>query len=405
MKKISPLNNAYSDPKFAKANFAKTTLMPITFESLNTDSTVSGSSSTGNPTAAQLTKESKVYQPRLNKKLNNAKTRFKEQKIQSRIDTKVAKDEGRASRQQIKKAIPLAKDINKQNNKTANLIERKSLKKTNLINNTNMTQEDFEGSALKYVNPNTLAVQGDAGSMPPPQQADMQDPMLVNQNPPSRAGRPVNSNVLINDPTNYQDPSKISAQQDNQAQMFSGLAQVGQANTNPTMDNSIMPGDQPSPFNIDIDPPKKAKMAYSQKSGKLTPAKSAYPLAQSISLDKKDTVSYEMRPGKTTMENIGTKADGTPNMVPSTTYTKNKISNKDYANRIGDKVDRVKTPLQKKNWIKGAIKKPGQLHKDLGVPQGEKIPKSKLNAAADGKYGKKTQQRANLAKTLSKFKK
>jgi len=405
MKKISPLNNAYSDPKFAKANFAKTTLMPITFESLNTDSTVSGSSSTGNPTAAQLTKESKVYQPRLNKKLNNAKTRFKEQKIQSRIDTKTSKDQGRASRQQIKKAIPLAKDINKQNNKTANLIERKSLKKTNLINNTNMTQEDFEGSALKYVNPNTLAVQGDAGSMPPPQQADMQDPMLVNQNPPSRAGRPVNSNVLINDPTNYQDPSKISAQQDNQAQMFSGLAQVGQANTNPTMDNSIMPGDQPSPFNIDIDPPKKAKMAYSQKRGKLTPAKSAYPLAQSISLDKKDTVSYEMRPGKTTMENIGTKADGTPNMVPSTTYTKNKISNKDYANRIGDKVDRVKTPLQKKNWIKGAIKKPGQLHKDLGVPQGEKIPKSKLNAAADGKYGKKTQQRANLAKTLSKFKK
>ena len=33
------------------------------------------------------------------------------------------------------------------------------------------------------------------------------------------------------------------------------------------------------------------------------------------------------------------------------------------------------------------------------------IPKSKLNAAAEGKYGKKTQQRANLAKTLSKFKK
>ena len=71
---------------------------------------------------------------------------------------------------------------------------------------------------------------------------------------------------------------------------------------------------------------------------------------------------------------------------------------------MGNRVDRAKTPL-KKNWIKGAIKKPGQLHKDLGVPQGEKIPKSKLNAAAEGKYGKKTQQRANLAKTLSKFKK
>ena len=42
------------------------------------------------------------------------------------------------------------------------------------------------------------------------------------------------------------------------------------------------------------------------------------------------------------------------------------ISNKDYANRMGDRVDRAKTPL-KKNWIKGAIKKPGQLRKDLGV--------------------------------------
>lgn len=85
---------------------------------------------------------------------------------------------------------------------------------------------------------------------------------------------------------------------------------------------------------------KPAKMAYSKKMEKLKPAKSAYPLAQSISLDKKDTVSYELRPGKTTMENIGTKSDGTPNMVPSTTYTKKVISNKDYANRMKKPVAR-----------------------------------------------------------------
>lgn len=49
-------------------------------------------------------------------------------------------------------------------------------------------------------------------------------------------------------------------------------------------------------------------------------------------------------------------------------------------------------------WIGGAIKKPGQLHKDLGVPQGQPIPAKKLDAAAkqDGKVG----QRARLAKTL-----
>jgi hypothetical protein len=54
-----------------------------------------------------------------------------------------------------------------------------------------------------------------------------------------------------------------------------------------------------------------------------------------------------------------------------------------------------------KKWIQGAIKKPGQLHRDLGVPQGEKIPKSKIDAAAarGGKVGK----RAQLAKTLGRM--
>lgn len=56
----------------------------------------------------------------------------------------------------------------------------------------------------------------------------------------------------------------------------------------------------------------------------------------------------------------------------------------------------------KKNWIQGAIKKPGQLHKDLGVPQGQKIPAGKLAAAAKkpGKVG----QRARFAQTLKKMK-
>lgn len=51
-----------------------------------------------------------------------------------------------------------------------------------------------------------------------------------------------------------------------------------------------------------------------------------------------------------------------------------------------------------KNWIKGAIKKPGALHKQLGVPQGEKIPAKKLNAVAE--KGGKLGRRATLAKTL-----
>jgi hypothetical protein len=57
----------------------------------------------------------------------------------------------------------------------------------------------------------------------------------------------------------------------------------------------------------------------------------------------------------------------------------------------------------KKNWIQGAIKKPGQLHKDLGVPAGKKIPAGKIAEAAKkpGKVG----QRARFAQTLKKMKK
>jgi hypothetical protein len=56
-----------------------------------------------------------------------------------------------------------------------------------------------------------------------------------------------------------------------------------------------------------------------------------------------------------------------------------------------------------KNWIQKAIKKPGALHKELGVPAGKKIPSSKLAAAAKkpGKVGR----RARLAETLKGFKK
>jgi hypothetical protein len=50
------------------------------------------------------------------------------------------------------------------------------------------------------------------------------------------------------------------------------------------------------------------------------------------------------------------------------------------------------------NWIKGAIKHPGALHRELGVPQGKKIPAKKLATAA--KAGGKLGERARMAKTL-----
>lgn len=56
-----------------------------------------------------------------------------------------------------------------------------------------------------------------------------------------------------------------------------------------------------------------------------------------------------------------------------------------------------------KNWIAGAIKKPGSLRRALHVKEGEDIPQKKLKAAEKkpGKIG----QKARLAETLKGFKK
>tara|TARA_R110002020_G_scaffold82221_1_gene203583 strand:- start:324 stop:545 length:222 start_codon:yes stop_codon:yes gene_type:complete len=54
-----------------------------------------------------------------------------------------------------------------------------------------------------------------------------------------------------------------------------------------------------------------------------------------------------------------------------------------------------------KNWIAGAIKNPGALHRDLGIPEGEKIPLALIKKAAKRKD--KVGERARLALTLRGF--
>jgi hypothetical protein len=53
-------------------------------------------------------------------------------------------------------------------------------------------------------------------------------------------------------------------------------------------------------------------------------------------------------------------------------------------------------------WIQSAIKHPGALHKELHVPEGEKIPAKKLEKAAHSD-NPKLAKRANLAKTLGRM--
>lgn len=58
--------------------------------------------------------------------------------------------------------------------------------------------------------------------------------------------------------------------------------------------------------------------------------------------------------------------------------------------------------MAEKKWIKGAIKHPGKLHRDLGVPEGKKIPAKKL-AKAEHSKNPAIRKEASLAKTLKGF--
>ena len=56
---------------------------------------------------------------------------------------------------------------------------------------------------------------------------------------------------------------------------------------------------------------------------------------------------------------------------------------------------------KKNDWVSKAIQKPGQLHRDLNIPPGQKIPRARLEQAA--KQDNKTGERARLALTLRKM--
>ena len=55
------------------------------------------------------------------------------------------------------------------------------------------------------------------------------------------------------------------------------------------------------------------------------------------------------------------------------------------------------------NWIAGAVKHKGALHRKLGIAQGKKIPAKRLATAA--KAGGKLGKEARLAETLKGFRK
>lgn len=89
---------------------------------------------------------------------------------------------------------------------------------------------------------------------------------------------------------------------------------------------------------------------------------------------------------------------GMGDMRASKMPTGKKITRKDNPNVVTEYAKGGKT-----KWIQSAIKKPGALHEQMGVPKGQKIPAKKLAAAAKkpGKLG----QRARFAQVLKGMRK
>lgn len=64
---------------------------------------------------------------------------------------------------------------------------------------------------------------------------------------------------------------------------------------------------------------------------------------------------------------------------------------------------RKEIAMKGKKWIQGMHMEKGALHKQLGVPEGKKIPEKKLRAAE--KKGGLVAKRAHLAETLKRLRK
>lgn len=65
----------------------------------------------------------------------------------------------------------------------------------------------------------------------------------------------------------------------------------------------------------------------------------------------------------------------------------------------GDALMSARSKRKPRKFIQGAIKRPGSLHRALGVPEGQKIPPGKIAQAA--KAGGNLGQKARFAQTLA----
>lgn len=151
----------------------------------------------------------------------------------------ISNKEAKQQRQRIKKTYRASK-----NNKA--LIEKDD--KIKVVNKNRAKRKSEKGWTETPLNfNNTMNYLDDNAQQQMDPNAAFQDPTNPMAIQPNRAGRPVNSNILTNDPNNYQDPNKVPASQNSTEQLFSNIA---------SSDNNYA-----SPFNQNDPPSDSTKIA------------------------------------------------------------------------------------------------------------------------------------------------
>ena len=179
------------------------------------DDVVSRATAEDDPTYKDIAAKDKERRKELNQDIREARRMQKDRKnvldYSQRQSAKQAKEDMIAQRKFERKARRQGMSVDQalENLYTVNKMKEIEAKQKG----TSMKQINRKGKGFPMVNPATQVDQMGNPIPQPPVKGTM-----------ANGGRPLNSNVLVNDPMNYQDPSKISAQQNTQAMKMNQIA-------------------------------------------------------------------------------------------------------------------------------------------------------------------------------------
>lgn len=179
------------------------------------DDVASKATAEDDPTYKDIAAKDKERRKELNQEIREARRMQKDRKnvldYSQRQSAKQAKEDMIAQRKFERKARRQGMSVDQalENLYTVNKMKEIEAKQKG----QSMKQVNNKGAGFPMVNPATQVDQMGNPIPQPPVKGTM-----------ANGGRPLNSNVLVNDPMNYQDPSKISAQQNAQAMKMNEIA-------------------------------------------------------------------------------------------------------------------------------------------------------------------------------------